>query len=80
MLIAGIIVFCVVVLLLAFLIPRLSRPVERGGQRTPGAGGRAGGKAPGPLGRLLRKPFDSGGRAVGKSGSAGRRGRGKLPL
>ncbi|HEX2084915.1 MAG TPA: DUF6411 family protein [Solirubrobacteraceae bacterium] len=72
--------FCVLLLVLAFLAPRLSRHVERGGQAPLGLGRRAGGKAPGPLGRLLRKPFESGQRAISKSGSAGRRGRGKLPL
>ena len=72
--------FCVLLLVLAFLAPRLSRHVERGGQAPLGLGRRAGGKAPGKLGRLLSKPFASGQKAVSKSGSAGRRGRGKLPL
>jgi hypothetical protein len=72
--------FCVLLLVLAFLAPRLSRHVERGGQAPLGAGRRAGGKAPGALGRLLSKPFASAQRALSKSGSAGRRGRGKLPL
>ena len=72
--------FCVLLLVLAFLAPRLSRDVERGGQAPLGAGRRAGGKAPGILGRLLSKPFASGQKAVSKSGSAGRRGRAKLPL
>jgi Family of unknown function (DUF6411) len=71
--------FCVLLLVLAFLAPRLSRHVERGGQAPLRLGRRAGGKAPGKLGRLLAKPFTSGQRAVSKSGSAGRRGRGKLP-
>jgi hypothetical protein len=72
--------FCILLLVLAFLLPRLSRPVERGGSGILGIGQRAGGKAPGPLGRLLQKPFSSGKKAVHKSGSAGRKGRGKLPL
>jgi len=72
--------FCVLLLILAFLAPRLSRHPERGGQRVLGMGGRTAGKAPGPLGRLLRKPFSHGQKAVSKSGSAGRRGRSKLPL
>jgi hypothetical protein len=38
-----------------------------------------GGKAPGPIGRLLSKSFGTSQRAVSKSGSAGRRGRGQLP-
>ena len=72
--------FCVLLLILAFVVPRLSRPVERGGSGILGAGQRAGGKAPGPIGRLLQKPFSSGRRAVHKSGSAGRRGRSKMPF
>ena len=80
MLIAAVIVFCVLLLVLAFLAPRLSRHVERGGQAPLSLGSRAGGKAPGPLGRLFSKPFNSASKAVSKSGSAGRRGRGKSPV
>jgi hypothetical protein len=72
--------FCVLLLVLAFLAPRLSRHVERGGQAPLRAGQRAGSKAPGLLGRLFSKPFESSQKAVSKSGSAGRRGRDKLPL
>lgn len=79
MLIAGIIVVCVVLLLLAFVAPRLSRHPERGVHKTLSAGGRAGGKLPGPLGRWARKPFSSSSKAAGKSASAGRKGRGKMP-
>ena len=80
MLIAAIVVFCVLLLILAFLAPRLSRGPERGGQKVLGVGSRGAGKAPGPLGRWLRKPFQTSQKAVSKSGSAGRRGRGKMPL
>jgi hypothetical protein len=80
MVVAGVIVFCILVLVLAFLAPRLSRPVQGAGDRTLGVGQRAGGKAPGFLGRIFSKPFGTGRKAVSKSGSAGRRGRGKLPL
>ena len=72
--------FCVLLLVLAFLAPRLSRHVERGGQAPLGLGRRGAGKAPGKLGKWLSKPFASGQKAVSKSGSAGRRGRGKLPF
>lgn len=71
---------CVILLALAFLVPRLSRHPERGTQKTLGAGTRAAGKAPGSLGRLLSKPFRSSSKAVGRSGAAGRRGRGKMPF
>ncbi|MEV6667273.1 MULTISPECIES: DUF6411 family protein [Streptomyces] len=80
MVIVGVIGICVVLAVLAFFIPRLSRHPERGTQRTLGAGARAGGKAPGPLGRLFSKPFHSSSRAVGRSGSAGRRVRGRMPF
>jgi hypothetical protein len=80
MLVAGVIAFCIVLLVLAFLAPRLSRPVQHAGDRTLGVGQRAGSKAPGFLGRVFSKPFGTGRKAVNKSGSAGRRGRGKLPV
>ncbi|MGV9238480.1 DUF6411 family protein [Streptomyces nigra] len=80
MVIVGVVGICVVLAVLAFFIPRLSRHPERGTQRTLGAGARAGGKAPGPLGRLFSKPFHSSSRAVGRSGSAGRRVRGRMPF
>jgi hypothetical protein len=80
MLIAAIAGFCVLLLILAFLAPRLSRGPERGGQKVLGVGSRGAGKAPGPLGRWLRKPFQTSQKAVSKSGSAGRRGRGRMPL
>jgi hypothetical protein len=80
MTIALVVAFCVLLLILAFLAPRLSRHPERGGQRVLGVGSRSAGKAPGPLGRWLRKPFQTSQKAVSKSGSAGRRGRGKMPI
>lgn len=75
--IAGI---CVILLVLAFLVPRLSRHPQRGVDRTLGAGQSAGSKAPGFLGRLLQKPFSSGRKATNKSASKGREGRSKLPI
>lgn len=80
MLIAAVAVFCVLLLVLAFLAPRLSRHPQRGGQKAVGAGQRGAGMAPGKLGNWLSKPFNSAQKAIGKSGSAGRRGRGKMPL
>jgi hypothetical protein len=80
MVVGGVIAFCVLVLILAFLAPRLSRPVQNAGDRTLGAGQRAGGSAPGFLGRLFSKGFGTSRRAVNKSGSAGRRGRAKMPV
>ena len=80
MVVAAIIGFCVLLAVLAFVLPRMSRPVENASDRTLGVGQRAGGKAPGPLGRLFSKPFSSSRKAVNKSGSAGRSGRSRLPL
>ncbi|MGH2474510.1 MAG: DUF6411 family protein [Candidatus Limnocylindrales bacterium] len=71
---------CVVLIVLAFVIPRLSRHPERGAQKVAGTGGRAAGKAPGGIGRILRKPFSQSQRAMGKSARTGRKGRGKLPF
>ncbi|GGZ06679.1 DUF6411 family protein [Streptomyces nitrosporeus] len=79
MMVVGIVAVCVVLAVLAFLVPRLRGP-ERGTQRSLGAGSRVAGKAPGPVGRLLSKPFRSSSRAVSKSGSAGRRTRGRMPF
>ena len=80
-LVIGIVIgFCVLLLVAAFLAPRLSRHLERGGHAPMRAGQRAGHKAPGPLGRFVAKPFQSASKAISRSGSAGRRGRGKLPL
>ncbi len=80
MLIGGVIALCIILLILAFVFPRLSRHPERGAETAIGTGGRAAGKAPGPLGRWLRKPFSTSNRAVSKSASTGRRGRSKLPF
>jgi hypothetical protein len=71
---------CVVLLILAFLLPRLSRGPQRGVDRTLGVGQRAGGKAPGPIGRLFSKSFGTSRKATNKSASTGRRARNKLPL
>jgi hypothetical protein len=78
MLIAGIIAFCVLVFLVAILAPRVSRYLERGGDKPLSVGQRAAGKAPGPLGRWFQKPFGKSRRAVHKSGAAGRSTRAKL--
>jgi len=80
MLIAGVVAFCILLLILAFLLPRLSRHPERGGQKVLGVGTKTTSKAPGKLGHWFAKPFRTSQKAVSKSGSAGRRGRGKMPL
>ncbi len=78
MTIAIVVAICIILMILAFIAPRLSRHPERGVEHTYSAGGNAAGKAPGPLGRWLRKPFDSANKWTRKSASAGRKGRSKL--
>ena len=75
-----IIAVCVILLVLGFLVPRLSSGPQRGVDRTLGVGQRAGGKAPGPIGRLFSKSFGTSRKATNKSASSGRKARGKLPL
>ena len=71
---------CVILLVLAFLLPRLSQKPQRGVDKTLGVGQQAGSKAPGPLGRLFQKPLSSSRKATNKSASLGRRARGKTPV
>jgi hypothetical protein len=80
MTIAIIVGICILLLILGVLVPRLSRGPQRGVDQTLGVGQRAGGKAPGIFGRLFSKSFGTSRKATNKSASAGRRGRGKLPL
>lgn len=80
MTIAIIVAVCIVLLILAFLMPRLSKHPQRGVDKTLGLGQRAGGKAPGPIGRLFSKSFGHSRKATNKSASKGRQARGKLPL
>lgn len=79
MLIAAIVVVCIVLLVLAFLAPRLSQHPQRGVSKTLGIGERAGGSLPGKVGEWARKPFASSRKATNKSAAAGRKGRGKMP-
>jgi Family of unknown function (DUF6411) len=80
MTIAIIAIFCVLLLILAFLVPRLSHGPERHGSRAAGAPTKVTGKAPGKFGQWLSKPFRSGQKAIHKSGSSGRKGRSKMPF
>ena len=79
MTIAIVVGICIVLLVLGFLLPRLSIWPERGVDRSLAAGQRAGGAAPGRIGRLFSKGFGTSRRATNKSASLGRRGRGKMP-
>jgi Family of unknown function (DUF6411) len=80
MLIAALIVFCVLLFILAFLAPRLSRYFQRAGDKPLQLGQRTSGKAPGRLGKWLQKPFSKSRKAVQKSGAKGRQERAKTPL
>jgi hypothetical protein len=80
MTIAIIVAVCIILAILAFLLPKLSRHPQRGVDKTLGVGQRAGASAPGPLGRLFQKPFSSSRKATNKSASKGRQARDKLPL
>jgi Family of unknown function (DUF6411) len=80
MTIAIVIAFCIVLLVLAFLAPRISRYFQKAGDKPLEVGQRAGGSAPGKLGEWLSKPFSKSRKAVRKSGSKGREGRAKAPF
>ena len=79
MTIALVVVACVVLLVLAFLAPRLSHHAERGAKAPARAGSRSARKAPG-IGHLLAKPFESATKWMGRSARTGRKGRGKMPM
>jgi Family of unknown function (DUF6411) len=80
MTIAIIIVVCIVLAILAFLLPRLSRHPQRGVDRTLSTGEGAAGTAPGKLGEWLKKPFQHSRKATNKSAQKGREGRSKTPV
>lgn len=71
---------CVLLAILGFLVPALSNHARRGSDKGFSLGQRAGGKAPGPIGRLLSKSFGKSQRAADKSHSAGKSARQKLPF
>jgi hypothetical protein len=79
MTIAIVVAVCVVLLILAFVAPRLSRHAERGTKAPAHLGARGARKAPG-VGHWLAKPFESASKWFGKSGSAGRKARRKTPV
>ena len=80
MTILAVVAICVILLILGFLAPRLSTKPQRGVNKTFSTGGNVAGKAPGGLGKWLRKPFDTSSKAANKSAAAGRKGRSKMPM
>jgi hypothetical protein len=71
---------CIILLILGFLLPRLSTHAQRGVDSTLSSGERVAGSAPGKLGEWLRKPFQTSRKAADKSAQKGREGRWKTPV
>ena len=80
MLIGAIIAVCIILAILGFLLPRFSEHARKGTDKTLGVGQRAGGKAPGPIGRLMGKSVGTSRKAANKSHSKGKEARSKSPL
>ena len=80
MVIGAVVALCILLLILGFLLPRLSNHAKRGTDKGFGLGQRAGGKAPGPIGTLLSKSFGKSRQATDKSHSAGKKAREKAPF
>ena len=80
MTLVAVIAFCIVLVVLAFLAPRLSRYFQKAGDKPLQLGQRATGSAPGKIGEILSKPFTKSRKAVRKSGAKGREGRAKAPF
>ncbi len=79
MTIAIIVAVCIVLAILAFLLPRTSIWPQKGVDKTLGAGQDAAGNLPGKVGELAQKPFESSRKATNKSAQKGREGRSKMP-
>jgi hypothetical protein len=79
-LIAGIIVVCIVLAILAFLLPRASWWPQKGVDKSLGTAQDAAGKLPGKAGELAQKPFETSRKAANKSASKGREGRSNTPV
>lgn len=79
MTIAIIVAVCIVLAILAFLLPRTSIWPQKGVDKTLGTGQDAAGNLPGKVGELAQKPFESSRKATNKSAQKGREGRSKMP-
>jgi len=79
MTIAVIIAVCIVLAILAVLLPRASWWPQKGVDKTFGAGQDAASKLPGKAGELAEKPFSTSRKAANRSAQKGREGRSKLP-
>jgi uncharacterized protein DUF6411 len=74
-----IVAVCIVLAILAFLLPRASWWPQKGVDKTLGTAQDAAGKLPGKAGDLAEKPFETSRKAANKSAAKGREGRSKLP-
>jgi hypothetical protein len=79
MTIAVIVGVCIVLAILAFVLPRMSWWPQKGVDRTLSGGQRAASKLPGKAGELGGKSFSTSRKAANKSASKGREGRSKMP-
>jgi hypothetical protein len=79
MTIAVIVGICIVLAILAFLLPRASWWPQKGVDKTLGTGRDAAGNLPGKAGELAQKPFESSRKAADRSAQKGREGRSKMP-
>lgn len=80
MTIVAIIALCIVMLVIGFIAPTLSRHPQRGMNKVIGFPRYIVSMLPGPLGRWAAKPFDSTQKHANRSAEKGRSGRAKLPL
>lgn len=80
MTIAVIVIVCIVLAVLAFLLPRASWWPQKGVDKTLASGQDTASKLPGKAGELAQKPFESSREAANKSASKGREGRSKMPI
>ena len=71
---------CIILAILAFLLPRASWWPQKGVDKTLGAGQSAAGNLPGKAGELAQKPFASSRKAAHRSAQKGREGRSNLPV
>ena len=71
---------CIVLAILAFLLPRASWWPQKGVDKTLGAGQNAASNLPGKAGDLAQKPFQSSRKAASRSAQKGREGRSNLPV
>ena len=80
MTVLAIIAVCIVLAVLAFLLPRASWWPQKGVDKTLGTAQDAAGKLPGKAGELAEKPFETSRKAANKSAAKGREGRSNLPM